>query len=339
MNNVRRAALLLLVFTVLCVSGGKLVLSAIDRPLAGPATGYTADFDNVAGLQVGNDVRAAGVRVGKVTGIGIHRDEDLSIARIEFDVDDPTALRQDTRLAIRYLNLTGVRYVDLQQSQDGPTEPSSSRHIPLDRTTPSFDITQVFNGLAPVFATLSPEDVNRFSESMLAVVQGDGSGMGEMLRSLTTVLEFADDRAAVIDRLVNNLSEISKVVDGRSEYLSPIIEYIARFGTVVSRVGPGLRSLADSSGVAAVEVNRLLTAAGFRKGREPILYELLDPVLPLAHSMLDVLTALPGLRTALDQALTPPVAPTQADCSKGRAELPPTLAIFIKGKELTLCRR
>ena len=32
-------------------------------------------------------------------------------------------------------------------------------------TQPSFDITALFNGLQPVIATLSPDDINTFAEN------------------------------------------------------------------------------------------------------------------------------------------------------------------------------
>ena len=48
-----------------------LVFDSANLPIIGGGTGYTAYFAEDAGLQPGNEVRIAGVVVGRVTGVSL----------------------------------------------------------------------------------------------------------------------------------------------------------------------------------------------------------------------------------------------------------------------------
>src|SRR4051812_26503047 len=77
---------------------------------SGPTRSYAAVFRDASGLIPGDDVRIAGVRVGKV------QDVDLmgTNARVTFSVARNQRVYADTTATIEFLNLLGTRYVDLQ---------------------------------------------------------------------------------------------------------------------------------------------------------------------------------------------------------------------------------
>lgn len=225
MTTAKRAFIYLTIFAIVAIAGGIFVANGIVRPVPGADAEYTADFTNVAGLRVGNDVRRLGTRVGKVTGVELHRedDSDTTTARVKFTLTRGEEIFGDSRLAIRYLNLTGIRYLDLQQKARAGAPLKSGTTISSESTTPSFDITQVFHGLAPVFQVMDPEDINRFAEGMLAMVEGDGSGFNQTIGSVTKVLNLVEEQSQVIDVLVNNMSSLSNAIHGNSRYIEPMI--------------------------------------------------------------------------------------------------------------------
>ena len=49
---------------------------------------------------------------------------------------------------------------------------------------PSFDVTTLFNGLEPVLRQLSPEELNKFTGSLYAVLEGTGNGIGPALAAI-----------------------------------------------------------------------------------------------------------------------------------------------------------
>lgn len=84
----------------------------------GTVEGYTltARFDKVNGLQVGGDVRIAGIRVGTITSQEV--DTETFQAVIRFSVDPRIKLSADTSASIRSENLLGGSYLALQPGGD-----------------------------------------------------------------------------------------------------------------------------------------------------------------------------------------------------------------------------
>ncbi|MFW0791225.1 MlaD family protein [Gordonia sp. CPCC 205333] len=340
MTTLLRSSIYLIIFALVAVGGGVFIANAISRPTEGDSNTYRAEFSNVSGLRVGNDVRSLGVRVGKVTSVEPIRRDGTSLALVTFSAAEDQHLYQDSKVAIRYLNLTGIRYLDLQQKSSAGHPLAAGSTFGLASTIPSFDITEIFHGLAPIFAVMSPEDINHFSQSMLALVEGDGSGFGRVLGSLNRVLSVVDDRSAVIDVLVDNLRRLSVSLSGRSGVVTPIVGYLADLATVLAERLPELRHIADFSGETLISVDRFLGSVGLRDNRTPDLDAIIGQIMPFAKSVVGILALTPGILSALNGILpTAGTQPTAVSCSRGRAALPANIAIFVRDTQVTLCKR
>src|SRR5262249_54273492 len=105
---------------------------------------YRAWFTDVTGLLVGDDVRIAGVQVGRIERIGLAHDQ-RAVAEVQFTVDGDVPLTTSVRAAIRYRNLVGQRYLALSEGAGGAPRLASDGLIPLAQTTPALDLTVVFN--------------------------------------------------------------------------------------------------------------------------------------------------------------------------------------------------
>jgi phospholipid/cholesterol/gamma-HCH transport system substrate-binding protein len=73
------------------------------------AQGYVvfADFASVAGLKLGDPVEIAGVRIGKVEGMGLADDR----ARLRLRVSDDVKLQEDVIASVRARGLIGDKFV------------------------------------------------------------------------------------------------------------------------------------------------------------------------------------------------------------------------------------
>src|SRR5689334_12191558 len=98
-----------------------------DLPLIGGGTAYAAAFRDASGLAPGNEVRVAGVKVGKVTGIGLARDGSHPYVRVSFRVNG-VHLGTGTEATIRIKTVLGQKYLALAPAGDSPL----SGQIPLD---------------------------------------------------------------------------------------------------------------------------------------------------------------------------------------------------------------
>jgi phospholipid/cholesterol/gamma-HCH transport system substrate-binding protein len=242
-------AVKLLVFVVVTTLATAMLAVTIGDISFGERTDYKAVFSDVTGLTKGDDVRIAGVRVGSVKDIAVH-DRDKAI--VTFSVDADASLNQGTNATIRYRNLVGQRYVALTQGIGSGAPLNAGDTIPIDRTHPALDLTVLFNGFKPLFAALSPDDINRLSYEIIRVFQGEGGTVDSLLSSTASVTTELADRDKVIGELIVNLNDVLETLGSRDQQLSDLIVRLQQFVSgLTSDRDAILGSLDDISGLAA----------------------------------------------------------------------------------------
>jgi len=178
-----------LIFIVITATITAVLGISIAHSGVSATVGYQAVFSDVTGLNVGDDVDIAGVRVGDVTSIGVYGHNK---ALVGFAVQSGRVLPVSATATIKYLNLVGQRYIELGQGTGpvGRTLPQGGT-IPVTQTTPALDLTELFNGFQPLFQALSPSDVNKLSAEIIQVFQGESPNITVLVASvgsLTTAL-------------------------------------------------------------------------------------------------------------------------------------------------------
>ncbi|GAB2677745.1 MlaD family protein [Nocardia goodfellowii] len=332
--TVRAAAWRLVVFAGVMMVVLALVLTAIKRPVDGDTHAHDALFLDANGLKAGDDVRMYGVQVGKVERISLAGVK----AKVRLTVRDSTPVYDNSVLAIRYQNLTGQRYIDLQQQPNPGLRLADDATIGTDMTIPSFDVTSLFNGLKPVLATMSPESVNKFTENMLAVLQGDGNGLGPAMESIAELSKYVGDRQQVIGTLVKNMSDIADRVGGRVHYLVPLLARLTDiFVSLQDNIG-GLARFAMTAPSVLGPVDRLLSTLGLDQDGAADLDAQIRRLFPDPQQAVEVFGKLPGLLDAVDNALPHTVAGWKPQCSKGSAEVPAPLRVLIAGQQVSICQ-
>ncbi|PWU48957.1 MCE family protein [Micromonospora globispora] len=213
---------------------------------------YRARFTDVTGLLPGDDVRIAGVRVGKVSDIAV---VDDTVAEVAFTVDRDVPVATSVHASIRYRNLVGQRYVALAE---GPGEGRPLRAnglIPLDQTTPALDLTVLFNGFRPLFTALNPNDVNKLAYEIIQVLQGEGGTVASLLQRTASLTNTLADRDAVIGRVVTNLNSVLATLAGRDRELDQSVAQLQQFvsGLAADRtaVGDALANLGELTDVTS----------------------------------------------------------------------------------------
>lgn len=181
---------------------------------------YKAIFSDATGVVKGDDIRVAGVKVGSVKDVEIY---DRTKARVTFTVRDETAVTQTSTAQIRYRNLVGQRYISLTKGEGDSAELSGDSTIPMSRTEPALDLTVLFNGFKPLFAALSPADVNKLSYEIIQVFQGEGGNIEGLLRSTGSVTQTLANRDQLIGDVITNLNSVLVTVGDRDQELSDLI--------------------------------------------------------------------------------------------------------------------
>jgi len=70
-----------------------------------------ARFITIAGLKPGASVEIAGVKVGKVSDIQLHKDDYEAV--VTFDINNHVQLQEDSIASVRTAGIIGDRYVDI----------------------------------------------------------------------------------------------------------------------------------------------------------------------------------------------------------------------------------
>jgi phospholipid/cholesterol/gamma-HCH transport system substrate-binding protein len=219
-------------------------------------TTYKADFTNVSGLKEGDFVRIAGVEVGKVKHISIRPD---TVVVVEFSADDTVTLTEGTQALIRYDNVVGDRYLQLQEGAGGITRLTAGQTIGTDHTQPALDLDALIGGFRPLFRALDPVQVNALTGQLIQAFQGQGDAIGSFLAQTAAVTDTLADRDELIGQVIANLNDVLGVVSGQSRQfdkaltsLADLIERLAARKTDISN------SLAYSN-AAAASIADLLT--------------------------------------------------------------------------------
>lgn len=327
-----RFALVSVISVVLLV----VISNAIRQPVEAPTSLYHAQFTDVSGLAAGADVRVRGVRVGKVESIDLEYEDDGSnVAALRFTLDNRFTIVPSTRLAVKYQALTGLRYVDIQNPGEGADLVAKRMtDVPTEMTQPSFDITVLFNGLQPVLATLSPEEINTFTDNTVAFLQGDDGGLGPMLESIHKLTRFVADRQDVVATLVRNLNTLADGVKGRSEYLTQMLDELELPINQAVSMTDEFRKSQIAGADFTDTVIRLLAAAGLRPGMEPS--RALDQALTNTYDAIEAFKRTPVI---WENIPPPPENGGPVPCSKGRAQLPEAVDVLLNGQRIVLCKK
>jgi phospholipid/cholesterol/gamma-HCH transport system substrate-binding protein len=210
------------IFTLVSILVTGLLAVIMGNIGLGDSREYSAIFANASNLQEGDDVRVAGVNVGEVSSVEHH---DRSMAKITFQVDAGVKLTSASTAEIRFLNLIGDRYLALEEGSDaGGAEPlDEGDTIPVAQTSPSLDLTVLFNGFKPLFQALAPDQVNELSLNLVQVLQGEGGTVRGLLEHTASLTSTLADRDELIGEVVTNLSETLDTVNQRHEQLSSLV--------------------------------------------------------------------------------------------------------------------
>ncbi|NKY61034.1 MlaD family protein [Nocardia flavorosea] len=310
------------------------IVTAIERPIQEDTHEYDAVFSDASGLKPGDDVRMYGVAVGKVRSVRL----DRNLARVRFAAIAGRPVFDNSTLAIRYQNLTGQRYLDVQQPESPGTPIEAGATVGLAHTVPSFDVTVLFNGLRPVLEEYSPESLNQLTQNMIAVIEGDGTGIGPALDSIATLSRYTADRQAVISVLIRNLSQISEQLGGKSPQSVVLLTQLANLFDELQRKVEGVVDFAMTAPAVMEPLDSLLATIGLTRNSNPDLEALMRRSFPDVRTAIDVLDRLPGVLQSLQSQLPANASEVALRCSRGEADLPSPIGVLVAGQRVVVCR-
>jgi len=192
--------------------------NAQNLPLIGSGDDYHASFTEAGGIRKDDDVRIAGVRVGKVTGIEL----DGSHVRVDFSINADAAFGPQTGASIRMKTLLGQKYVALEPKGPGQLPPDSE--IPLARTVSSYDIVNAFADLTTTTERIDTGQLAGSLDVMATEFQDSPAHVKSALSGLSRLSRTVASRDVELRSLLARANSVSSVVASRNATTAKLIK-------------------------------------------------------------------------------------------------------------------
>ncbi|MEY2451718.1 MAG: phospholipid/cholesterol/gamma-HCH transport system substrate-binding protein [Acidimicrobiaceae bacterium] len=228
-----RTAIKFGVFVVVCLGFTTYLAFTIGNisardPLARDYYTLNANFDDVTGLLPNDNVKIAGVVVGKVKKISVVDGR----ARVAFTVKKSVALADDTTAAVRWRNLIGQRFVYLYPGKHTVTRLVDGKDVTATQSV--VDLGELFNRLGPIVSSLDSKQINDFLDTITQALDGNQDKLSKAIDDLGVLMKGLGERDASIGRLVENLNTVAGVITNRDQQIRVMLDNLVLISSTFS---------------------------------------------------------------------------------------------------------
>lgn len=182
-----------------------------DLPVIGGGDTYYAAFSEAGGLKANDEVRIAGVRVGKVDSVTLDGDH----VKVAFKVDSGEDFGPTTHAAIKVKTLLGAMFLSLEPAGAGQMKEEST--IPLERTTSPYDVVEAFEGLASTSEQINTDQLAASLTTLADLTRNTPEEFRGALDGVSRLSANVAARDGEINTLLVNLEKVSRVLDERDQ--------------------------------------------------------------------------------------------------------------------------
>ncbi len=197
-------------------------------------TFYTED---AASIHPGDQVRIAGIAVGKVKDLSL----ELNQVRVRARVNDDAFVGDRSQVQVRMLTVVGGYYVNILSLGNTPL---GAKPIPLERVTMPYNLMRTITDTTKITENVKPKPIN---ESLSQVQKGL---TGTNVETVSAIIDAGNRVMSTIDKQRGQVTAILNLSD---EYIRALSNY-----------GDGLKELVGK--ISILEQTLVLYSAGFGDG-------------------------------------------------------------------------
>ena len=225
-------------------------------------TTVTAYFTSTTAIYPGDDVRVAGVKVGRISSIQPMGTQ----SKVTLDIDRKVPVRSDAKAVIVAQNLVSARYIQLTpayRTGDGPIL-ANGAVIPIDRTAVPVEWDAVRDQLSRLATDLGPRAdaqnpaIARLIDSAADAMGGNGEKLRQTIAQLSGVGRILADGSGNIVDIINNLQTFVTALSGSSEQIVQFQNHLATLSSVVDSNKTSLDLALTDLSVAVADVQRFV---------------------------------------------------------------------------------
>jgi phospholipid/cholesterol/gamma-HCH transport system substrate-binding protein len=186
-------------------------LKADSLPFIGGGDTYYASFSDSSGLKPDDEVRIAGVRVGKVTGVDLDGDH----VQVTFKIKTDSQFGTLTGAEIKVKTLLGAMFLALVPKGSGQLASGST--IPEARTRSAYDVVDAFSGLAQRAQAINLPQLTASLNTLADATKGTPAALKSTLTGLSALSANVAARDDQVNLLLTNLKKVSGVLANRNQ--------------------------------------------------------------------------------------------------------------------------
>lgn len=174
---------------------------------------------DAAALTTGQEVRVAGITVGKVTKVSFRPDTVL----VEAQVSDDTFIGDDSHVEVRMLTPVGgyaVTVVPLGRA------PLGSRVIPADHVTVPYSIGDVLQAAPHVTDKVDGATVDANIDQVAQALQHNSTSVGSLISGMNSIAAVMDRQRSQVEQITGLASEYLKSFDANRYFVFDLIRQI-----------------------------------------------------------------------------------------------------------------
>ncbi|MGN6577731.1 MAG: MCE family protein, partial [Nocardioides sp.] len=213
---------------------------------------YYAAFSEAAGLKANDEVRIAGVRVGKVKSVDLAGDH----VRVQFLVDSGVDFGRQTAAAIKVKTLLGAMYLSLQPSGEGQL--AENTEIPVSRTTSPYDVVDAFSGLASTSERIDTDQLAKALNTMAELTKNTPEEFQAALRGMSDLSQNIAARDEQLNTLLTNMRKVSGVLGDRRGDLVTLMRDGDKLFRALAARRESVHNLLTATSQLSVELTKLV---------------------------------------------------------------------------------
>ncbi|WP_398946854.1 MCE family protein [Streptomyces sp. BK340] len=226
--------------------------NADSLPLIGGGDTYSADFSEAGGLKPGDEVRIAGVKVGKVEDVDLAGDH----VEVTFKVKGDPAFGTDTGASIRVRTILGAKYLALYPKGPGRLKPGSE--IPLRRTVSAYDVVQAFSDLTTTTEEVDTARLAKALDTISVTFQDSPEEVRASIKGLSRISRTVASRDKALRELLDHANGVTKVLAGRTKDFSALVTDGNALFKEISKRRTAIHNLLKSSALLGIELSGLV---------------------------------------------------------------------------------
>ncbi|MER6614962.1 MCE family protein [Streptomyces xantholiticus] len=226
--------------------------NADSLPVIGNGDTYSAAFSEAGGLKPGDEVRIAGVKVGKVDEVDLDGDHVKVVFRVKGDPQFGTR----TGATIRIKTILGSKYLALQPKGSGQLQPGSE--IPLERTTPAYDVVQAFSDLTTTSEKVDTEQLAKAMDTISTTFEDSPEEVRASIKGLSKISKTVASRDEDLRELLKHANSVTKVLADRSGEFTTLVKDGDALFKEISRRRAAIHALLKSSAALGIQLSGLV---------------------------------------------------------------------------------